>query len=60
MVVSFDYLQDPLTYWSLQHHTNLDGLELIPEENLKTNAIIIAYQLYCAAMQEEPYPRKIR
>lgn len=57
-VASFDYWQDPLTYWSLQHHTNLDVLELIPEENLKTNAIIVAYHLYCAAMQEERFPRK--
>lgn len=57
-IPSFEFIQDPLDYETLTHHTNLDVLEAINEEDLKANAMIIAAFAYRTAMRDEKLPRK--
>ncbi len=54
----FQFIQDPLDYFSRTHHTNLDVLEALEEEDLKQASVIIASFLYHAAMRDEMLPRK--
>ncbi len=54
----FQFIQDPMDYFSKTHHTNLDVLDYLEEEDLKQAATILASFLYHAAMREEPFPRK--
>ena len=54
----FQFIQDPLDYNTRVHHTNLDVLEAVSEEDLKVNAVIIAAIAYQTAMRDEKMPRK--
>ncbi len=54
----FQFIQDPLDYDSRVHHTNLDVLEAVNEEDLKINAVIVAAIAYQTAMRAERMPRK--
>lgn len=54
----FQFIQDPLDYETKTHHTNLDVLEAVNEDDLKTNAVIVAYFAYQTAMRDEKLPRK--
>lgn len=54
----FQFIQDPLDYESRIHHTNLDVLEAVNEEDMKVNAVIIAAIAYQTAMLDEKMPRK--
>ncbi len=54
----FQFIQDPLDYETKTHHTNLDVLEAVNEDDLKTNAVIVAYFVYQTAMRDEKLPRK--
>lgn len=54
----FQFIQDPLDYNTRVHHTNLDVLEAVNEEDLKVNAVIIAAIAYQTAMMPERMPRK--
>jgi carboxypeptidase Q len=54
----FQFIQDPIDYETRTHHTNLDNLEAILEEDLKINAVIIASFAYHTAMRNEKLPRK--
>ena len=54
----FQFIQDPLDYDTRIHHTNLDVLEGVVEEDLKINAVIIASLAYSTAMRDERMPRK--
>ena len=54
----FQFIQDPIDYNSRVHHTNLDVLESVLEEDLKINAVIIASFAYHTAMRDEKLPRK--
>ena len=54
----FQFIQDPLDYNSRVHHSNLDVLESVIEEDLKINAAIIATFAYYTAMRDEKLPRK--
>lgn len=54
----FQFIQDPLDYESRVHHTNLDVLESLNEEDLKINAVIVAAFIYQTAMRNEKLPRK--
>lgn len=54
----FQFIQDPLDYGSRLHHTNIDVLEGVIEEDLKINAVIIASLAYHTAMRDERLPRK--
>jgi carboxypeptidase Q len=52
----FNPVQDYVDYDVRTHHTNVDTFERIREEDLKQNAIVLAWMLYNAAMTDERVP----
>ncbi len=57
-IPAFEWIQDPMEYFTHQIHTSMDVLDLVREESLKRNAVIIATFIYHAAMRDEMMPRK--
>ncbi len=53
----FNPVQDYLTYDVRTHHTNVDTYERIKEDDLKQNAVVLAWFVYNAAMSGERVPR---
>jgi len=49
--------QDPIEYFNVTWHTNLDTYERIIESDVKSSAISIAGALYQLAMRDEMLPR---
>jgi hypothetical protein len=49
--------QDPIEYFNVTWHTNLDTYERIIESDVKSSAIAIAAALYAVAMRDEMLPR---
>jgi hypothetical protein len=64
--VSFDavglpgisFIQDPIEYGTLTHHTNMDLYDRIVADDLKQAAVILASFVYHSAMRDEKFPRK--
>jgi carboxypeptidase Q len=54
----FQFIQDPIEYWTRTHHSNADTLDRVPPEDLKQAATIMAVFAYRAAMLEEKLARK--
>lgn len=54
----FQFIQDPLDYWTRTHHTNMDFFERLAPRDLMQNAVIVASLAYDAAMQDERFPRQ--
>jgi carboxypeptidase Q len=54
----FQFIQDPMEYWSRTHHSNIDVLDRIQADDLKQAATILAAFAYNAAMREQKLPRK--
>ncbi len=57
-IPAFEFLQDPLDYGTLTHHSNLDVYEHIRPEDLEQASVIMAGFVYDAAMCDEMIPRK--
>jgi len=57
-IPGFQFIQDPLDYGSLTHHSNLDVYEHIRPDDMKQAAVIMASFVYNAAMRDEMMPRK--
>lgn len=51
------FAQDTIEYGTHTWHTNLDTYERILEEDVKKNAVVIAYSLYQLAMRDDLLPR---
>jgi carboxypeptidase Q len=49
--------QDPIEYFGVTWHTNLDTYERIIEDDAKTSATVIAAAVYQLAMRDEMLPR---
>ncbi|HEX6283360.1 MAG TPA: M20/M25/M40 family metallo-hydrolase, partial [Pyrinomonadaceae bacterium] len=49
--------QDPIEYNSHTWHTNLDTYERILEDDVKKDAMIVAWSVYQLAMRDELFPR---
>jgi carboxypeptidase Q len=49
--------QDPIEYFNVTWHTNLDTYERIIEPDVKASAIIFAAAVYALAMRDEMLPR---
>jgi len=49
--------QDPIEYFNVTWHTNLDTYERIIESDVKSSAIAIAAAVYAVAMRDEMLPR---
>jgi hypothetical protein len=54
----FQFLQDPIEYDTLTHHTNMDLYDHVSEEDLKQAAVVVASVAYLTAMRDEKLPRK--
>jgi hypothetical protein len=54
----FQFIQDPLEYWSRTHHSNQDVFDRVPAEDMKQASTILATFIYDAAMADEKFPRK--
>ena len=54
----FQFIQDPIEYLSLTHHTNMDTYERLQEADLKQMAVIVASFVYHTAMRNEKLPRE--
>ncbi|MDB4908862.1 MAG: hypothetical protein JWO05_3646 [Gemmatimonadetes bacterium] len=53
----FQFIQDPLEYWTLTHHTSADSWERAVPTDLVRNAIILASLAYDAANADEMIAR---
>ena len=56
-VPGFNPIQDYVTYDVRTHHTNMDTYERVREQDLKQNAIALAWFAYNAAMMDGKFPR---
>jgi carboxypeptidase Q len=54
----FQFIQDPLDYFSLTHHSNADVYERVQPDDLKQASVVIAGFLWNAATMDEKVPRK--
>ncbi|MCL6481276.1 MAG: M20/M25/M40 family metallo-hydrolase [Firmicutes bacterium] len=54
----FQFIQDPMDYSTLTHHSNMDTFERLQEADLKQMAVIVAAFVYHAANRNELLPRK--
>jgi Zn-dependent M28 family amino/carboxypeptidase len=54
----FQFIQDPLEYFTDSHHSNNDVYERIQPEDLMKNAAIIASFVYQTANRDDLLPRK--
>ena len=54
----FQFIQDPLDYGSVTHHSNMDTFSHAVPEDLMQAAAIIASAVYDIANQDEMFPRK--
>jgi hypothetical protein len=57
-IPGFQFIQDPMDYGTLTHHSNLDVYEHVRTSDLKQAAVIMASFVYNAAMRDEMMPRK--
>jgi carboxypeptidase Q len=57
-IPSFQFIQDPLSYETVNHHTHLDFPEYVPEEDMMRNAVILAWTIFNLADMETKVPRK--
>lgn len=57
-VPGFQFIQDPLDYSTRLHHTHIDSIDHVIEDDLKQASVIMAGFLYEAAMAEHQVPRK--
>ena len=56
-IPGFNPVQDYVTYDVRTHHTNVDTHERVREDDLKQNAVVLAWFVYQAAMMDEKLPR---
>jgi carboxypeptidase Q len=56
-IPGFNPIQDYVTYDVRTHHTNVDTYERVREEDLKQNAVVLAWMAYNAANTTQKFPR---
>ncbi|MGZ6016783.1 MAG: hypothetical protein ACXWKM_13670, partial [Phenylobacterium sp.] len=56
---AFQFIQDPLDYGSVTHHTNLDTFDHVRVDDLRQAAVIMATLLLDAADSDKPLPRNV-
>jgi len=59
-IPSFQFIQDPLNYETITHHSHLDLPEYVPENDLKKNAVILAWIINEIAGMDALVPRKLK
>lgn len=55
---AFQFIQDPLDYFTRTHHTTADVYDRLPPEDMKQASVVLAVFAYQAAMADERLPRK--
>ena len=56
-IPAFQFIQDPLDYGSMVHHTDVDTFDHLKADDMRQGAIILAAFLVNAANAPEPLPR---
>lgn len=56
---AFEFIQDPLDYFTRTHHTNLDTFDHLRTEDLRQAAVVMATVLIQAANSDAPLPRNV-
>jgi hypothetical protein len=57
-IPGFQFIQDPMDYDTITHHSNHDTYEHIRPDDMKQAAVIMASFVYNAAMRDDMLPRK--
>ena len=57
-IPSFQFIQDEISYYSVTHHSELDFLEYVHEDDIIKNAILLAWTIYSLDNMLEKMPRK--
>jgi carboxypeptidase Q len=57
-VPAFQFIQDPLNYMTVTHHSNMDTYDYLIEDDIKQNVVIVASLVYHLATMDEKVPRK--
>lgn len=57
-IPGFQFIQDPMAYFTRTHHSNMDNLDHLVEEDLSQAATVIASFVMHTAMRDEQLPRK--
>lgn len=57
-VPGFQFIQEPLEYDTLTHHSNMDVYERLQKDDLMQASAIMASFVYEAAMRDDMFPRK--
>lgn len=57
-IPGFQFIQDPMEYETVTHHSNMDVYERADKEDLMEAAVIMASFVYDAAMRDQMMPRK--
>lgn len=57
-IPAFQFIQDPIEYDTITHHSNLDVYERAQKEDLMQASVIMASFVYNAAMRDTMLPRK--
>jgi carboxypeptidase Q len=55
---AFQFIQDPIEYFTRTHHATMDSYDHLIEDDLKQMAVIVAAFVYNAAQRDEKLPRK--
>lgn len=54
----FQFIQDPIEYFTRTHHTSMDVYDKAIEADLKHNAVVTAAFAWLAANRDEKFPKK--
>lgn len=57
-IPGFNFIQDPIEYGTITHHTAADTYERLMIDDLKQAAVVVAATAYHLAMRDEMMPRK--
>jgi carboxypeptidase Q len=54
----FQFIQDPIDYFTRTHHSNMDLYDRIQKRDIMQSAVVMASVAYQTAMRDEKMPRK--
>ena len=57
-IPGFQFIQEPMAYFSRTHHSNMDNWDHLVEDDLKQAATIIAHFVWQTSQRDELLPRK--
>ncbi|HET7038642.1 MAG TPA: M20/M25/M40 family metallo-hydrolase, partial [Gemmatimonadales bacterium] len=57
-IPGFNFIQDPIAYGTMTHHTELDVYDHLVLDDLQQAAVVVAYTVYHLATRDEMMPRK--